>query len=288
MKISILGTGLMGEPMAHKLLENGLEVTAYNRTPEKLETLKAAGAKTTTDPSEALQASECAILMLTDVSAIRSVLLANSAVKQHLAGKTIIQMGTIAPQESKALAPEIIVAGAEYLEAPVLGSIPQVKSGTLLIMVGATASQFERWSDLLKNYGKNPIHTGEVGTAAAMKLALNQLIGSLTSAFATSLGFIQREGIEIEQFMQILRDSALYAPTFDKKLYQMCDRNFSNPNFPTKHLLKDTNLFIKEAESLGLDLNLVMGVQNILHQTIAMGLADQDYSALFCAIVGKD
>jgi 3-hydroxyisobutyrate dehydrogenase len=287
-KISVFGMGLMGEPMALKLLEQGLEVTAYNRSEGKLKPLRDAGVNTTSDPSAALEASECAILMLTDTTAIRDVLLASEATKKQLAGKTIIQMGTISPQESRALAKKIAKAGAEYLEAPVLGSIPQVKSGTLQIMVGATPQQFERWVDLLKSYGENPIHIGEVGTAAAMKLAMNQLIGSLTAAFATSLGLIEREGVDIEQFMAILRDSALYAPTFAKKLDRMRDRNFSNPNFPSKHLLKDTNLFIKEAESVGLDLSLVQGVKAILEQTLAMGLADEDYSALFCAVVGKE
>ena len=288
MKITVLGTGLMGAPMAQKLAEKGYEVTAYNRTPEKLKPLEDAGINTTTDPTVALKASECIILMLSDISAIRGVLLDTETMKQHLVGKTFIQMGTIAPQESKALGDAMIEAAAQYLEAPVLGSIPQVKSGTLQIMVGSTPEQYEKWVEVLKNFGENPLHTGEVGTAAAMKLAMNQLIGSLTSAFASSLGMIEREGVDIEQFMSILRDSALYAPTFDKKLERMRDRDFSNPNFPSKHLLKDVNLFIKEAESLGLDLNLVQGVKAVVEKTLTLGLADQDYSALFCAVAGTE
>ncbi|MEC4803137.1 MAG: NAD(P)-dependent oxidoreductase [Jaaginema sp. PMC 1079.18] len=285
MKISVLGMGLMGAPMALKLAENGYEVTAYNRTPEKLKPLEGKGINTTTDPTAALQASECSILMLSDISAIRSVLLDSETSKQLMVGKTIIQMGTIAPQESKALKDEIV---AEYLEAPVLGSIPQVKSGTLQIMVGSTPEQFEQWVEVLKNFGENPLYIGEVGTAAAMKLAMNQLIGSLTTAFASSLGMIEREGVDIEQFMDVLRESALYAPTFDKKLARMRDRDFSNPNFPSKHLLKDINLFIQEAESLGLDLNLVQGVKAVVEKTLNLGLADQDYSALFSAVAGTE
>lgn len=288
MKITVLGTGLMGAPMAQKLAEKGYEVTAYNRTPEKLKPLEDAGINTTTDPTVALKASECIILMLSDISAIRGVLLDTETMKQHLVGKTFIQMGTIAPQESKALGDAMIEAAAQYLEAPVLGSIPQVKSGTLQIMVGSTPEQYDKWVGVLKNFGENPLHTGAVGTAAAMKLAMNQLIGSLTSAFASSLGMIEREGVDIEQFMSILRDSALYAPTFDKKLERMRDRDFSNPNFPSKHLLKDVNLFIKEAESLGLDLNLVQGVKAVVEKTLTLGLADQDYSALFCAVAGTE
>jgi 3-hydroxyisobutyrate dehydrogenase len=110
------------------------------------------------------------------------------------------------------------------------------------------------------------------------------LIASLSTAFALSLGFVQRQGIDVEVFMQILRNSALYAPTFDKKLQRMCDRNYSNPNFPTKHLLKDTDLFITEAQSTGLNISSIEGVRKILEVAVNKGLAEDDYSSLFSAI----
>jgi 3-hydroxyisobutyrate dehydrogenase len=125
---------------------------------------------------------------------------------------------------------------------------------------------------------------GSVGAASATKLALNQLIASLTTAFALSLGFVQRQGVEVEAFMQILRQSALYAPTFDKKLQQMIDGNFANANFPTKHLLKDTNLFLNEAEAVGLNVSSLEGVRKVLEAAQQLGLADADYSSLFAAI----
>jgi len=75
-------------------------------------------------------------------------------------------------------------------------------------MVGGSTAQFHRWLDLLQNFGSEPVLIGSVGAAAVVKLALNQLIASLSAAFALSLGFVQRQGIDIELFMQILRDSA--------------------------------------------------------------------------------
>ena len=116
-------------------------------------------------------------------------------------------------------------------------------------MVGSTPVQFERWKELLQNFCPEPIYVGEVGTAAAMKLALNQLIAGLTSTFALSLGFVRLSGLKVEQFMDVVRQSALYAPTFEKKLARMCEGNYANPNFPTKHLLKDTNLFLNQAHN---------------------------------------
>ncbi|MBD1927318.1 NAD(P)-dependent oxidoreductase [Trichocoleus sp. FACHB-90] len=287
MKVGFLGTGLMGQPMVKRLLEAKISVVAYNRTPSKLAPLRDAGAKIADSPQEAIRESECVILMLTNATAIYETLLSEAS-RQELKGRTVVQMGTISPSDSKAIASDVVAAGGEYIEAPVLGSIPEAETGKLMVMVGASGEQFQKWLPLLKNFGSEPLHIGEIGAAAAVKLALNQLIASLTSTFALSLGFVQNQGVEVEKFMQILRQSALYAPTFDKKLQRMLDRNYENPNFPTKHLLKDTNLFLSEAKSEGLNVSSLEGIRQILEIAQNMGLADDDYSALFSAINPKN
>lgn len=277
----------MGQPMAQRLVESGFSVTAYNRTPAKLEPLQSALVRIAATPREVLEASDCTILMLTDAAAIRSLLLSPQT-QPALVGHTIVQMGTIASTHSQTLRDEIVAAGGEYLEATVLGSIPEAKTGTLIVMVGSTPAQFDRWRDVLKALGREPLRVGEVGSAAALKLAMNQLIGSLTSAFALSLALVRRQGLDVEDFMKIVRQSALYAPTFDKKLQRMLEDNYANPNFPVKHLLKDTHLFLEEAQTLGLDASVVEGVSQILQRTVALGLADEDYCALYRAIDGGD
>ena len=171
-------------------------------------------------------------------------------------------------------------AGGDYLEAPVLGSIPEVKSGTLLIMVGATEPQFQQWYSLLQCLGTEPKHIGEVGTAAALKLALNQMIASLTTGFALSLEFVQQQGVSVESFMEILRQSALYAPTFDKKLQRMLESNYANPNFPVQHLRKDVGLFLSEAKESNSSLDSLRGIHKLLESTCELGFSESDYSAL--------
>lgn len=287
MTVGFIGTGLMGLPMAQRLLAGGIPVIAYNRTTAKLEPLQTAGGQIANAPVEVLQAADCVVLMLTDAAAIREVVLSETA-RPALNGKTIIQMGTIAPSESQAIAAEVTAAGGDYLEAPVLGSIPEAKSGNLIVMVGGTREQFEKWSNVLSQFSPEPQLIGPVGTAAALKLGLNQLIGSLTTGFALSLGFMLRQGVDVEAFMNILRGSALYAPTFDKKLQRMVERNYANPNFPTKHLLKDMNLFSQEAEAIGLNVSSLDGVRQILEIAKTMNLADDDYSALFSAVNPPD
>ncbi|MEE3718859.1 NAD(P)-dependent oxidoreductase [Tumidithrix elongata RA019] len=283
MNIGFLGTGLMGEPMAQRLLAANLAVTVYNRTPSKVASLAKAGAAIANSPAELIRTSDCIILMLSDAIAISEVLLSEASQAQ-LAGRTVISMSTISPTQSRDISDRILAASAEYLEAPVLGSIPEAKTGNLIVMVGSTPQQFQQWQGLLQHLGSEPRYIGTVGMAAALKLALNQLIASLTTAFSLSLGLVERYGVDTEAFMQILRTSALYATTFDKKLSRMLEGNYDNPNFPTKHLLKDTKLFLSEAETLGLQSQSLDGVRQILEQAIALGLADADYSALFAAV----
>jgi 3-hydroxyisobutyrate dehydrogenase len=281
MQYGLIGTGLMGLPLAERLLAVEYPLIIYNRTPDKAVVLVDVGATLAMDPTEVLQKSDCIILMVTDALAIRELLLTPERIPL-LAGRTMIQMGTITPTESRGLATTITAAGGNYLECPVLGSTPEAQTGQLLLMVGSTPSQFETWRDLLSHFGSTVLHIGEVGKAMALKLALNQLIAGLTASFALSLGFVQQQEVPVDQFMDILRKSALYAPTFDKKLNRMLDRNFANPNFPVKHLAKDVGLFLQE--SANLDSRVLEGIAEILQRTIVTGLADEDYSALFSTL----
>jgi 3-hydroxyisobutyrate dehydrogenase len=283
MKLAFLGTGLMGGPMAMQLQHAGHEVTAWNRTVEKLVPLQAVGIQGAKTPTEAISPAEGLILMLSDAAAIAATLLTD-VVTPQLSGKTVIQMGTIAPSESQVIAAEVQAAGGEYLEATVLGSIPEAKSGTLIVMVGATPTQFEQWLPVLKCFGPDPQLMGPVGAATTVKVAMNQLIGTLTAAFAMSLALVQQENVSVETFMGIVRQSALYAPTFDKKLGRMCDRNFAHPNFPTKHLLKDMNLFVQAAQGQKINAEVAQSVSQVIQKALERGLAEGDYSAVFEAI----
>lgn len=281
----MLGAGLLGTPIIQRLQEQQLNMIAWNRTPSKLATLQ--GVDIAQTPTEAIAQAEVVLLLLTDISAIEAVLL-TEAVKPQLKNRTIIQMGTIAPDESRQLAQQIQQLDGDYFEAPVLGSIPEAKSGQLIIMVGGTAPQLEKWQFIFNALSQQIHHIGPIGSAAALKLALNQLIASLTAAFSLSLGLVQKNAVSVETFMDILRQSALYAKTFDKKLPNMTNRQFDNPNFPLQHLLKDVNLILQEAQRLDLNTAACQGIQQILQNALSQGLAEQDYSALFTAVVPRE
>jgi 3-hydroxyisobutyrate dehydrogenase len=282
MDVAVIGTGLMGRPLAERLLAGGHRVTVFNRTPERAAPLAARGARLAASAAEAVAACRCAVTMLKDAAAIRDLLFGADAA--DFTGRTLVQMSTIGPPESVALAADVERAGGEYLEAPVLGSTPQASEGKLLVMVGATPERFDRWLPLLRCFGPAPVRIGGVGQAAALKLALNQLIAAEAAGFALALGLVRRSGVDASLFMGILRDSALYAKTFDAKLPRLQNRDFGDPNFPVALLGKDLDLVAAEATRLGLGTAALDGVRAVLRQTVERGLGDGDYSALYAVI----
>ena len=278
MKVSVLGAGLMGSPFSLRLLGEGHEVTVYNRSSDKLTHLISKGANITTNPFDAIANSKIIIMMLSGYSAITEVLFSTPI---DMKDKLFVQMGTISPNESRELFARISQLGAKYIEAPVLGSIPEALSGKLIVMVGGSLDDFNYVVPILDCLGEKPILIGDIGTAAALKLAMNQLIAALTTAFSLSLGFCMRNGVDTEIYMDVVRKSALYAQTYDKKLKKYLERNFDGANFSAKHLNKDVNLFLADAESLGMDCSSLQGIAKITTQAIKQGLGDKDYSAIY-------
>jgi len=280
MTIALLGTGLLGRAIAGRLQSVGHTVTVYNRTTTKALPLQACGITVVMRPEQAIAHADCVVLMLADAAAIRAVLLTPASLAV-LHGKTVVQMGTISQNESLALQAEIERAGGSYCEAPVLGSLPEAQAGTLFVMVGGTEKQFLRWSPLFRSLSREPRLIGPVGKAAALKLALNQLIAVEISAFALSLGLVQRAGVPIDTFMAILKESTLFAPAFEKKLPRLLTRDYQHPNFSTRHLLKDVELFLGEASAYALMTSGLEGIRPVLEQAIVQGFGDSDYSAIF-------
>ena len=283
-KVAFLGTGLLGFPMAEKLLENGLPLTVWNGTRAKAEPLAGRGARLAETPADAVADAEVVILMLTDFPAIREVVL-GPRVLPALGGRTVIQMGTIAPEESLEVGRAVVGAGGRYLEAPVLGSIPQAKAARLMVLAGGDGADLERVRPVLSCFG--PVrHVGAVGAAATLKLALNQLIATLAAAYATGLEMVRAGGVDVEHYVEVVRASALHSASFDKKLPRWLERNYGDPNFPVRHMLKDVRLCRGAAAAGGLATEVLDALARILERTVELGCGDGDYSALDVGIVG--
>jgi 3-hydroxyisobutyrate dehydrogenase len=259
-------------------LDAGYDLTVYNRTKSKTEELQSKAAKTVDSPKEAIKNSDVVIAMVADYNAVCEVLFEDESA---LKGKSIIQMSTISPSESSLVEERVKNLGAEFIEAPVLGSVPQAEGGKLIVMVAGSKDKYAEYESLLKNFGEKVVYAGEVQKATSMKIALNQLIASLTAAFSQSLALIREKDVDIDLFMDVLKGSPLFAPTFDKKMDNMLSRDFSKANFPAKHLLKDVKLFLDEARPLGMKTEPLQGVKSILINAVEDKLGENDYSTLY-------
>lgn len=284
-RIALLGTGLMGSRIAERLAKNGFQVSVYNRTKEKAKVLEQFGIKVFDSAKLAVADSDIVITMLSEYKAVNSVLF--SEPKPSFKDKIVIQMGTIAPDENFALEKQIEKQGGLFLEAPVLGGITQAQSGELIVMVGSSPEQFKEMEELFSVIGNNIKLIGEVGQASALKLAYNQLIATMNTSFAMSLGYIMEKGIDQNVFMEILRGSTLYSPAFDKKLNNFVNRDYENTNFSLKLLLKDVNLMVEEMEKNRVDCLTLKGVKFLLERAVHFDLGDKDYSSLFEIVYPK-
>ena len=275
-RVALLGTGLLGTAIGLRLLDCDVELAVWNRNPERCIPLLEAGGTLLNPLDHGIQDYSAVISVLSDGPVTANVIRDLGPLDQTC----VIPMGTMGVRESKDLAQQVRQQQGRYLEAPVLGSKPQALNGSLLVMEGGEADVFAQQHDLLKLLCQQPVHVGPVGSAAACKLALNQMIASLTHSFSLSLRMIQQAGVPVETFMQILRPSALYAPTFDKKLQRMLDHHYADPNFSTALLRKDLKLFLREATATGLQSKGLDGLAALLEQANGTDLDADDYCAL--------
>jgi len=285
MTIALLGTGLLGTAIGLRFLQQGAPLTVWNRDATKLRPLLDAGAQAATSPAAAAASAGAVVSVLSDGPACQAVLL--EQVNGALAGRLVINVATIAVAESQALAAAVMERGGRFLEAPVLGSRPEALAGSLQVMAGGDPEVFAEALPLLRTLAHEPRLLGPVGAGLITKLALNQLIASLTHAFSLSLHLVQRGGGDGETFMELLRGSALYAPTFDKKLGKLLADDFANPNFPTAHLRKDLLLFLDCAREQGLNTSGLDGLVALLLQARDTAVDGLDYSALHRLTAGE-
>jgi 3-hydroxyisobutyrate dehydrogenase len=277
--IGIIGIGLMGHAFVERFLSQGFTVRVFNRTRDNIKELAESGVFVCSTADELVRLSSTIILMVSDAAAINSLLQLDT--EKDLQGKYILQMATISPSQSKDIGETISSCGGSYLEAPVLGSIPEAKTGTLIIMAGGSKDLFEKVVPTLQVLGTAPRYIGETGSAAALKLSMNQLIAALTAGFSLSLGYAMKNGVDADVFMDTLRESALYAKTYDKKLQKYLERDFGTANFSTRHLLKDIRLFIDDAKAVGLNTDALEGIVRITSLTVENGMDLMDYSSIY-------
>ena len=212
-RLGFIGLGVMGSQMVDRLLGKGHTVTGYNRTRAKSEWLVKKGMHWADSPRAVAAASDYTFAMVTNSAAIQAVTEGPDGLLAGLtAGKTFIDMSTVSPAVSRALAAKVRALGADMVDSPVSGSVITLQEGKLSVMVGGKKETFEKVKPLLLDIGPKVTHVGENGLALSMKIAINLSLAVQMLAFSEGVLLAEKSGIARDVAVDVLVDSAVASP----------------------------------------------------------------------------
>ncbi len=278
-KLGFIGLGIMGAPMAAHLIAAGHEVFLHTRSQVPAELLT--GQATACDSAqEVAQKADIVFLMLPDTPDVAKVLFGDDGVAAGLSqGKTVVDMSSISPMETKEFAQKINALGCDYLDAPVSGGEVGAKAGSLTIMVGGPEAAFELVKPLFELMGKNITLVGGNGDGQTCKVA-NQIIVALNiAAVGEALLFASKAGADPAKVRQALMGGFAASRILEVHGERMIKRTF-NPGFRIGLHQKDLSLALAGARSLGVALPQTAGAAQLMQVCAANGMQDLDHSAL--------
>jgi len=263
--VAVVGLGGMGSRIARRLLDAGHEVVVWNRTPEKAKSFPAV-AET---PADAARRAEAVITMVADPVALREVTEGPDGVA---AGEpdTLIQMSTVSPEAIRRLEPLF----PSLLEAPVLGSLSEVESGTLKVFASGPDELAERWTPLLSDLG-TVIRVGPVGAGTTAKLVANSTLLGVLGVLGEALRLANKHGLSQEAAFEVLAQTPVSAQA-ERRRPALESGEFP-PRFPLRLALKDADLILEAAEG---DLKLVAAAREWFAEATEASWGDRDYSAI--------
>ena len=281
LNIGFIGLGIMGAPMAGHLLAAGhtLYVRTRSKVPDAL-----AGASVCASPREVAQKADIVFLMLPDTPDVEAVLFGKDGVASGLSqGKTVVDMSSISPIDTKAFAKKINDLGCDYLDAPVSGGEVGAKAASLTIMVGGPEATFERIKPLFEKMGKNVTLVGGNGDGQTTKVA-NQIIVALNiAAVGEALVFASKAGADPAKVRQALMGGFAASRILEVHGERMIKRTF-NPGFRIGLHQKDLSLALAGARAIGVALPQTAGAAQLMQACAANGMQDLDHSALVRAL----
>jgi 2-hydroxy-3-oxopropionate reductase len=283
MNVGFVGLGIMGLPMAGHLVKGGHALYAYDRKPLPPSLLQA-GAVPCASSREVAQRSEIVIIMVPDTPDVASVLFDPDGVAAGLApGKTVVDMSSISPLDTKAFAKRINELGCQYLDAPVSGGEVGAKAASLTIMVGGPQEAFDRVKPLFGLMGKNITLVGGNGDGQTCKVA-NQIIVALNiEAVGEALLFASKMGADVSRVRQALMGGFASSRILEVHGERMIRRTF-DPGFRIELHQKDLNLALGNARQVGLSLPNTATAQELFNACAARGGKTWDHSALVRAL----
>jgi len=282
-KIGFIGLGIMGAPMALHLIADGHQLFVHTRGKVHPE-IAASSATQCTSPRGVAERAEVIFTMVPDTPDVEAVLFGENGVAAGLSkGKTVVDMSSISPIETKAFARRINELGCDYLDAPVSGGEVGAKAASLTIMVGGPQAAFDCVLPLLQRMGKNITLVGGNGDGQTTKVA-NQIIVALNiAAVGEALVFASKAGADPAKVRQALMGGFAASRILEVHGERMIKRTFS-PGFRIQLHQKDLNLALQGAKALGVSLPGTANAAQLMQACAAHGLADSDHSALVRAL----
>lgn len=282
--IGFIGLGIMGTPMAKNLIRAGFRLTVWNRTAEKCAPLMELGATQAASPRQVVESSDITIAMLADPAAAEAVCRGGEGVVAGIRpGKGYVDMSTVAPETSQAVAAAVRGAGGLFLEAPVSGSKKPAEDGTLVILAAGDRPLFDQAQPALAAMGKKILFLGDVGQGARMKLVANMVMGGMMTMLCEGLTLGDRAGLNPEDILEVLDAGAMSNPMFRLKGPQIIQGSFP-PAFPLKHMQKDLRLALNLGNQLGQALHTTAAANELFKTALGMGLGENDFAAVSRAI----
>lgn len=275
MRVAFLGLGIMGQPMAVKLVQAGHEVAVWNRTAGK----EVEGARTAASPADAASGAEVVWLCVSDTKAVENVLFGPDGVEQALAaGMIVADSSTISPSATHRFAERVKARGVDYVDAPITGSKIAAEAGTLIFMAGGNDAVLARLQPLFQAMGKQVFHMGGTCKGQATKLVMNLQIALIFEGFAEALALGTKLGVEVEKLLPLVQASMVRSGVVDYKAPFILKRDFS-PNFPLRLMLKDIHLALDAAKESRVRLPGLEAVEEVYDLAAEEGHQDLDYAA---------
>ena len=281
--MGFIGLGTMGEPMAMNLVRAGVRLLVWNRSDAKCARLAEAGATIAADLDELFARCQTVVLMLADGTAIDAVLdRFDVAFALRVHGRLIVNMGTVPPAYSAALAAEIAAAGGRYVEAPVSGSRTPAEAGQLVAMVAGMSEDVATVRALVGPMCHTSFACGPVPGALAMKLAVNTFLITMVTGLAEAAHFAGRHGLDLGQFVAVLDAGPMASDVSRIKGAKLLTQDFSR-QAGISDVLKNNRLVVDAAREANAASPLMDACLALYSETEAMGLVGDDMVAVIRA-----
>jgi 3-hydroxyisobutyrate dehydrogenase-like beta-hydroxyacid dehydrogenase len=268
MEIAWIGTGIMGAPMARRLLQAGHRVRVHNRSAEKARALSADGATVVVDAAECARGAEAVFIMVSDTPDVEGVVAKIEPVLTR--GQLVIDMSTIAPEAEREIAARLAKSGIAYLDAPVSGGETGAIEGTLAIMVGGDEAAFERAQPLFEHLGKRVTNMGPAGAGQTTKLA-NQIVVAVTlEATAEALLFARKGGLDPAKVIEAIGAGAAGSWQLNNLGPKIVAGDY-RPGFFVQLMRKDLRLVTEAAQEQGLALPGLALMTSMFNAASALG-----------------